>query len=993
MAFPMMPGAQFDIVRKMGPDELNKAAMGEYQDQGISPIFALTRIEEEKALAAAFQAEEQKAQQEEQAKMQGVPVEEAPVTILEATLKERGVVGVDPSADQQLTPEETAALQSGIAGGPTPGGEQTYESWIESNPDAPDLSPEAFARSSREEVPAREMMAGGGLIPGYQTGGQVDPTIKTVTHTSRQRSMATGMASADARAKVVLAGTGGRVLPGYDIEELPDGRWRATVRYTEPEATQEHPGTRVETRADGSTSTFADSRYPEESRADWEEPGAQDVAPGPSSSDPGASQAAPAPPMPTGTAMPDFFAGADSPDYFNDPDREIENAERSRARPSDAEDRSMAVRDPRDSGLGEEEFLAKVGGVADYITARDDIGPEYDEFLSGLTAQEHQYGIMNYGGVATGERTPVPNKQQWARSNRAASGIGGTGRGLMGFLGSAPSARDIRTPAQYQAVINAPRDVPISTVLSMFAAKNADPDATVTSAADVSPGVVTPLSAAVNTAPGAATDPADQSEEDRALDEAGVTDAEPYLFGMEDDTNSSMRISRLSQGLAEVDDARTIGAASRQSARNQMDRMGITDDFLDDYSAQGDADRSRIRRTRVAGKSEERGIQEGLTTLQGEMNTSSAQANDHLKGLLAKREALSERQQDALRRSSNYAADSTLFAGLSERLRNPYTTGTTMSGIAGDVNKIRSGELEDLFGIQTDFAEREEETAKLIAANYEKNFDDRSATQAAVNASQNRLMDSRKTSDTQIMEISNRVLVAQIGNSKDNNRLKTAIESGNIDNMRAVLGAITAYGDLEISELQKAIDRPGQDYAAFVADTAAFGQTAGDISSFSRGVAENAMGDPADQGNLEEEYKHLRRNVENFDFTLAETIPTAIAAKNREASLEQVDLQRLKLLQNRIGFFETEANRLSEGGDALYGTASVQASLEENAQMLREAKQRWAELDASIKESKRRNLTRATADVRRMRADNPDILNRDQGITSLPSSISPPSRP
>ena len=27
MAFPMMPGAQFDIVRKMGPDELNKAAM------------------------------------------------------------------------------------------------------------------------------------------------------------------------------------------------------------------------------------------------------------------------------------------------------------------------------------------------------------------------------------------------------------------------------------------------------------------------------------------------------------------------------------------------------------------------------------------------------------------------------------------------------------------------------------------------------------------------------------------------------------------------------------------------------------------------------------------------------------------------------------------------------------------------------------------------------------------------------------------------------
>ena len=183
MAFPMMPGAQFDLVRKMGPAELNKASMGEYLPQGISPIFALTRIKEEEALTAAFEAEERKAQQEEQAKMQGVPVEEAPVTILEATLKERGVVGVDPSADQQLTPEETAALQSGIAGGPTPGGEQTYESWIESNPDAPDLSPEAFARSSREQVPARAMMAGGGLIPGYHVGGMIGTTNVPDMHT------------------------------------------------------------------------------------------------------------------------------------------------------------------------------------------------------------------------------------------------------------------------------------------------------------------------------------------------------------------------------------------------------------------------------------------------------------------------------------------------------------------------------------------------------------------------------------------------------------------------------------------------------------------------------------------------------------------------------------------------------------------------------------------------------------------------------------------
>ena len=100
MPVPMMPTAQWDIVRKMGPQELNAAAQGQYLNQGISPVFALARIEEEATLSAKFQAEEQKRMQEEQAKAQGLPPGSP---ILKQRLNARGVdvggiPGVDPCA-------------------------------------------------------------------------------------------------------------------------------------------------------------------------------------------------------------------------------------------------------------------------------------------------------------------------------------------------------------------------------------------------------------------------------------------------------------------------------------------------------------------------------------------------------------------------------------------------------------------------------------------------------------------------------------------------------------------------------------------------------------------------------------------------------------------------------------------------------------------------------------------------------------------------------
>ena len=143
MPLPMMPTKQWELVRMMDPQALEAAAQGQYLNQGISPVFALARIEEEGTLKAAFAAEEQKRMQEDG-------------TILEQRLDARGVdssgiTGVDPSAGQQVPPDQVDQLQGGIANG--------YPNEMVDVPQDADIA-----------------VAGGGLIPRYQTGSQVyDP--------------------------------------------------------------------------------------------------------------------------------------------------------------------------------------------------------------------------------------------------------------------------------------------------------------------------------------------------------------------------------------------------------------------------------------------------------------------------------------------------------------------------------------------------------------------------------------------------------------------------------------------------------------------------------------------------------------------------------------------------------------------------------------------------------------------------------------------------
>ena len=66
------------------------------------------------------------------------------------------------------------------------------------------------------------------MIQGYQTGGQVDP-IKTVVKTSRNLQLALNMA------KAVVGREGGTDVETLPVEQLPNGDYKVTIRYTVPE--------------------------------------------------------------------------------------------------------------------------------------------------------------------------------------------------------------------------------------------------------------------------------------------------------------------------------------------------------------------------------------------------------------------------------------------------------------------------------------------------------------------------------------------------------------------------------------------------------------------------------------------------------------------------------------------------------------------------------------------------------------------------------------
>jgi len=147
---PMTPFEASQLVADLTDQDLIRVAQGQSPIPDIPTVFAMTEIERRRVFREKAQAAAQKRQAEEQAKMQGLP-HPPQASILEQRVAEmQGIPGADPSAGQQVPPDQMAELQGGIAGGPPQGGPPP------------------------QGMPPGMAVAGGGLIPGYHFGGDVE---------------------------------------------------------------------------------------------------------------------------------------------------------------------------------------------------------------------------------------------------------------------------------------------------------------------------------------------------------------------------------------------------------------------------------------------------------------------------------------------------------------------------------------------------------------------------------------------------------------------------------------------------------------------------------------------------------------------------------------------------------------------------------------------------------------------------------------------------
>ena len=144
---------------------LINASQGQEEHPYVDRFVLHSAVGDKLAQQASFDALQAKAEGKADPQTTAVDrqIEEA-----QRMLAERGgIAGVDPGMGQELLPEEMAALQSGIAGGPPmnmePEPQQMPQDLMQAPPGTPNM-----------------MAAGGGLIPGYQRGrlvGGPDPDI------------------------------------------------------------------------------------------------------------------------------------------------------------------------------------------------------------------------------------------------------------------------------------------------------------------------------------------------------------------------------------------------------------------------------------------------------------------------------------------------------------------------------------------------------------------------------------------------------------------------------------------------------------------------------------------------------------------------------------------------------------------------------------------------------------------------------------------------
>ena len=871
MAFPMMPGAQFDIVRKMGPDELNKAAMGEYLPQGISPIFALTRIKEEEALTAAFEAKEQKAQQEELAKMQGVPVEEAPVTILEATLKDRGVVGVDPSADQQLTPEETDALQSGIAGGPTPGGEQTYESWIESNPDAPDLSPEAFARSSREEVPARAMMAGGGLIPGYHVGGMIGTTNVPDMHAH---------------------GVG--VVNGVKMHlenETPHPNWKpapTATRRVNVQKLQDDWDEGIMSQAGVDINLYDQSSLDTYNARDMQSgrPQGQGTVLAPDSIE-----------VPSVIQEIDYtdaldMTGTPAMQTVNRPDLEIREGlqaglSRTPSADADADADAMSLDD----------LVAQVGGsvlsgdpyesrplgdmsITDETLLRDANTQQLREIASDGTIYSKTLEDIEKARGIQGELDAV-TVERGAQKDRGIAAIKGTlGQRTQDATMQSNRARGDRRFAAAMAdeqkgrldTIEGDRDATFATQRATLMDEMGIRDAGAEGREATYRGEMERRDA------GALEREADleQIMEERDTSSAHARDIARGLFeerrGLSEtqlaalQRSASLRAdSALFGGLGELA-MNPYGA--NQSFTDVLDKVGtIRNTELTDVFG--------IQNTLATGKEKmEKEVADSLAKMYEDRGTTTGSIHD-----------IQEGTDDD--RTTTFDSIRSIQEGTDDDRTTTF-------------DYIHSGEQSQMaLRAAAELARRGIETADQAA---------RVAESTNLAEIQTALTDHMQVSDTEIMAIGTDFLNNKSVDLRLKAQIESALNSSNTEALRSLLASQDAFGAFQLKQREEAAKRPAEDRAQYMA------MMRDDDEFYS---ISDEMSDPGNVANLESHVKHLRTRINNYDFSVdneGNAVDTLDQAKMKQALVRQLDRQSLNTATAQYNYWSSEAAKLGELG-------------------------------------------------------------------------------
>ena len=1007
MAFPMMPQAQWDLVRKMGPDELNKAAMGEYQAQGISPVFALARIKEETALAAAFEAQAKKQQQEEQAKIQGVPVGDIPFTVAEGMLRERGITGVDSSAGREMPPEQMAALQGGIAGG-QPMGMEGPPVGMEGPPPMMEGQPPGMGGQP-------PMMAyGGGLIPrmaygglisdsrAYQQGGQVQDPLD-----AQEFMELFGFSPTDEQ------------LAEYNASDFrfSGGDW-TTISDTPPPVDPQQPG------------TAPTPVVPRDSIA----------PPPPVDIDPHA--------VPMETVDPGV------------PSTQVSQGEAQRL--AGVQERLEQAQ----SGLATAQTLNP--DVARQWEKQRDLVKVLRKnpfFNTNLTHYGGSYN-RNRGEILDvppttwmGQFEPLEaweRQIEWLSNDRPEEEVrGDLSRAFKAVLEDkgryrteAPTQDELMSNPSYRLAAEEMQTLGYTIPSGMREQLEGVAEVTGDEVDQVGGVVGSDIVGQVGVADPSIMEEAgatyipgppslSESRAQNALDNIYnlYESASTYSPEEQDIHAEELRLKR--QAIADLDrleEMRQAGIIDQIGYLNAKDRVrlqventtNLRFDQIEDEQrairAQGAAQISTIDETQAAGlKQSDELIAELEKDLADRRKASTAQ-QELLGNIFGERETLSAKQlkehralatdqEKAIRAQANRFADSTLFVGVGDQLRGS-PRDQRFGDVISAVGDIRSGELQDLMGVQTDLLEKTTAIEDELIAEKRDVFEEiynvgevtqtaQEAATSAIGASQKGVQDARVRADTERAAIQNSVLNSQLTSNaqiyemsrklmdskllalEERRVLQNAINQGDIETQRQILAAhadFNKHKNVVRAEVESMEEDAMREMLAveipLTTELARVAATREGTAAQERVTRENLLADPKSWQALEMGQQHRIQDLNEQDWTEGGTVPPQEAAAQKRNAIAILESEYSNLLRQQWGFLQRQGDALARQRDPTVIqtviTRLVDSGMPENIRTVEGASEWVAEQEVGLKGQMQRRRVENAAGLA-------EVLRRGEG--------------